>query len=165
MRTQRVLVTIALVALAAVAGPAASADRTARHGAAAQMRGIDDPRAFVAQMYDAYVHGGEDRPPPDPAYAYSPRLAALFAAYQRWQDAHPDTVGAIQAALTENFAKDYDRIIGAARKALTARRQGDFRIAATISEVHHGRILVTGRGLFLSVEARGSAEILYRRRG
>lgn len=95
MRTQRVLVTIALVALAAAAGPAASAARTARHGAAAQMRGIDDPRAFVAQMYDAYVHGGEDRPPPDPAYAYSPRLAALFAAYQRWQDAHPDTVGAL----------------------------------------------------------------------
>lgn len=77
----------------------------------------------------------------------------------------PDTVGAIQAALTENFAKDYDRIVGAARKALAARRQGDFRIAATINEVHHGRILVTGQGLFLSVEARGAAQILYRRRG
>ena len=76
----------------------------------------------------------------------------------------PDTVGAIQAALTENFAQDYDRVIGAARKALAARRQGDFRIAATIGEVHHGRILVTGQGLFLSVEARGAAEILYRRR-
>ena len=77
----------------------------------------------------------------------------------------PDTVGAIQAALTENFAQDYDRVIGAARKALAVRRQGDFRIAATIGEVHHGRILVTGQGLFLSVEARGAAEILYRPRG
>ncbi len=77
----------------------------------------------------------------------------------------PDTVGAIQAALTENFAKDYDRVIGAARKAIAARRQGDFQITATIDQVHHGRILVTGQGLFLPVEARGKASILYRRHG
>jgi len=76
----------------------------------------------------------------------------------------PDTVGAIQAALTENFAKDYDRIIGAARKALATRREGNFQLAADITQVHHGRILVTGQGLFLTVEARGNASILYRHR-
>jgi len=76
----------------------------------------------------------------------------------------PETVGAIQAALTENFAKDYDRILTAARGALATRRQGDFQLAAAITQVHHGRIAVTGQGLFLAVEARGNASILYRPR-
>jgi len=83
-------------------------------------------------------------------------LVALFT--------DPETVGAIQAALTENFAKDYDHVLAAARGALAERRQGDFQLAAKIDQVHHGRILVTGRGLFLAVEARGAATVLYRPR-
>jgi hypothetical protein len=83
-------------------------------------------------------------------------LVALFT--------DPETVGAIQAALTENFAKDYDHVLSAARGALAGRRQGDFQLAAKIDQVHHGRIMVTGRGLFLAVEARGAASVLYRPR-
>jgi hypothetical protein len=83
-------------------------------------------------------------------------LVALFT--------DPDTVGAIQAALTENFAKDYDHVLTAARQALAERRQGDFQLSAKIDQVHHGRIVVTGRGLFLSVTASGAASVLYRPR-
>ena len=83
-------------------------------------------------------------------------LVALFT--------DPDTVGAIQAALTENFAKDYDHVLTAARRALAERREGDFQLTAKIDEVHHGRIMVTGAGLFLAVEARGAASVLYRPR-
>jgi hypothetical protein len=83
-------------------------------------------------------------------------LVALFT--------DPDTVGAIQAALTENFAKDYDHVLTAARRALAERREGDFQLTAKIDQVHHGRIVVTGRGLFLSVTASGAASVLYRPR-
>ncbi len=76
----------------------------------------------------------------------------------------PETVGSIQSALTENFAKDYDRILAAARKALASRQEGDFTVTANIAHVSHGRIVVTGAGLFLPVEARGSASILFRPR-
>ena len=76
----------------------------------------------------------------------------------------PDTIGAIQAALTENFAKDYDHVLTAARRALAERREGDFQLTAKIDQVHHGRIVVTGRGLFLLVEASGAASVLYRPR-
>jgi hypothetical protein len=93
MHERRLLMTAMLAVLAGGAIPAPAP--AARPAAVAEARGVDDPRAFVARMYDAYVHAGEDQPPPDPAYAYSPRLAALFAAYQRWQGAHPDTVGAL----------------------------------------------------------------------
>ena len=69
----------------AVAAPA----HRAVHG-----RGIDDPRAFVAQRFAGY-RSGTDHVPPDPVWAYSPRLAALFATYNGWQRRHPDDVGSI----------------------------------------------------------------------
>jgi hypothetical protein len=71
-----------------VAAPAAPAHR------AAHARGVDDPRAFVAQRFAGY-RSGTDHVPPDPVWAYSPRLAALFATYNAWQRRHPDDVGSI----------------------------------------------------------------------
>ena len=57
-------------------------------------RGVADPRAFVAQRFAGY-RGSTDHVPPDPVWAYSPRLAALSAAYDRWQRRHHDEVGSI----------------------------------------------------------------------
>lgn len=74
----------------------------------------------------------------------------------------PETIASIQGALTENFARDYARIVAAATKAIALRREGDFVIATQIVNIRHGRILVTGQGLFLPVEARGTASISYR---
>ena len=74
----------------------------------------------------------------------------------------PDTIASIQGALTENFARDYDRVVAAATKAIAQRRLGDFLISTQIVTVRHGRVTVTGQGLFLPVEARGTASILYR---
>ncbi|MGN6820188.1 MAG: DUF4403 family protein [Sphingomonas sp.] len=108
---------------------------------------FNDPDSEVIRVDDLKIATRSDSQAVD-------LLAALFT--------DPDTVGAIQAALTENFAKDYDHVLTAARGALAQRQQGDFQLAATITQVHHGRIAVTGRGLFLAVEARGNASILYR---
>lgn len=76
-----------LTMLLALALPAAAG--------AAPARGVTDPRAFVAQHYAAYVRGGGDHTPPDPAWTYSDRLRALFAGYNSWQRRHQDTVGSL----------------------------------------------------------------------
>ena len=55
---------------------------------------VDDPRAFVAATYARYARAAND-PPAEPVRAYSPRLRALFAAYERWARAHDDLVGAL----------------------------------------------------------------------
>jgi hypothetical protein len=57
-------------------------------------RGTDDPRALVEHQYQAYLHS-PDAPVAAPASAYSDRLKALFEDYDRWQQAHQDTVGSL----------------------------------------------------------------------
>ena len=61
--------------------------------AAPQPRGVENPRAFVAEMYAAYQRAS-DRPGPDPSHAYSDHLRDLFAAYDAFY-ANGDLVGAL----------------------------------------------------------------------
>lgn len=74
----------------------------------------------------------------------------------------PQTIEAIRTALTEDFAKDYAKVLTAARTAIASRRAGDVLLAANITKVTHGKITVTGQGLFLPVQAYGTATIAYR---
>jgi hypothetical protein len=90
-------------------------------------RGVDDPRAFVAHTYLAYQRG-PDTPIEWPAYAYSPRLKALFDAYDRWTRAHDDLVGSLDFDWWIN-AQDWElhdvalseRAAGANRRTVIAR--------------------------------------------
>ena len=74
----------------------------------------------------------------------------------------PEVIEAIRLSLTQDFAKDYDKVIRSARKALEERRQGDFVLRADIAKVTHGRVIPTGQGLFMPVQAYGTATIAYR---
>ncbi len=76
----------------------------------------------------------------------------------------PSLLDTIRDGLTQDFAKDYARILGSARGAIKERRQGDFVLAATITRVDHGRVVPTGSGLFLPLQANGTATIAYRPR-
>ncbi len=67
----------------------------------------------------------------------------------------------IEQGLQEDFGRDYEKVIEAARKAITERREGDFRIEARIDTVRHGVVQATGAGLFLPVHASGAAQIVY----
>lgn len=67
----------------------------------------------------------------------------------------------IAESLTEDFSSDYEKVLGAARKALSQRRIGDFRLTAEIDKVNHDLIQVTGEGLFLPVVATGTGRIVY----
>jgi hypothetical protein len=73
-------------------------------------------------------------------------------------------VDTIEAALVEDFAREHDRVITAARDAIRERREGDVTVSASIDEVHSGRIAATGEGLVLPVRATGSATIRYQPR-
>ena len=74
----------------------------------------------------------------------------------------PVTLETIRTALTEDFARDYTKVLTAARAAIANRREGDVLIAATVTTVTHGKVAVTGQGLFLPVQAYGTATIAYR---
>src|SRR6218665_1277830 len=64
-----------------------------------------EPRAFVAATYARY-QANPNVPPPDISNAYSPRLRALFLAYDGWQARHRDLVGALDFDWWTN-AQDY----------------------------------------------------------
>jgi hypothetical protein len=74
--------------------------------AAAQPRGVADPRAFVAATYARY-QANPNVPPPDQSFAYSPRLKRLFDAYEAWTRRHEDLVGALDFDWWTN-AQDYE---------------------------------------------------------
>jgi len=57
-------------------------------------RGVDDPRAFVAETYAAYEREA-NAPPAEPAHAYSDRLRGLFETYEAWARSHDDLVGSL----------------------------------------------------------------------
>ena len=67
----------------------------------------------------------------------------------------------IRDALTHDFAGDYNKVLVAARKAMSGHRAGDFVLSANVSRVTNGTLSVTGSGLFMPVQAEGVADIRY----
>lgn len=104
------------------------------------------PGSQLVRVRDLWISGGTD------SRAVN-LLVRLFA------DA--EVVATITEALTHDFAKDYERVLAKARKAVTERREGDFVFAAQIGNVTNGQIRVTGEGLFMPVRAEGTATIRY----
>jgi hypothetical protein len=60
----------------------------------------------------------------------------------------------IRDALTHDFAKDYDKVIRSARKAIADRREGEFVMSAEVTKVTNGTLTVTGQGLFIAIARR-----------
>jgi len=67
----------------------------------------------------------------------------------------------IRDALRHDFARDYAKVLVAAKRAIAGRREGDFVLSATIRDVRNGPIKVTGQGLFLPVQVVGTANIRF----
>ena len=68
----------------------------------------------------------------------------------------------IAASLTQDFTKDYNRVLTSAKRAIADKQIGDFVLAAQVNSVHHDLVRVTGAGLFLPVEVSGTARLDYR---
>ena len=114
--------------------------------AAAQAQ-VGDPRAFVASTYARYARAAND-PPAEPAHAYSPRLRALFAAYERWARAHDDLVGALDFDWWVN-AQDWE----ISDVAVTAGPGGANRRTVLARWVNYGRA-DSSRFLFVRIGRR-----------
>lgn len=73
----------------------------------------------------------------------------------------PETRASIADALVQNFERDYQKVLSAARKAIADRRLGPLRLRARIDDVRHGQVEVTGSGLLLIVSASGAATLAH----
>lgn len=68
----------------------------------------------------------------------------------------------IADSLTQNFAKDLDKLLGKVRRAIAEKREGAFLIQSDLATAQIGQLRAYGRGLYLPVRATGSARIAYR---
>jgi hypothetical protein len=64
---------------------------------------------------------------------------------------------ALGNALTQDFARDYNRILAKAGNAIAEKQLGDFMLTATIGGVTNGVIYPAGQGLYMPVDAVGTA--------
>lgn len=104
----------------------------------------NEPDSAVITIQDLALYGDSDRNTVD-------LLTSLLAG--------EELRAGIEAALVGDFSNEYARVITAARDAVGNLSAEGVTLAATINEVHHGAIQVTGEGLFLPVAASGTARI------
>ena len=70
-------------------------------------------------------------------------------------------MGELNGSLSQDFARDYAKLMKSVDRALSELRTGDFVISATIKDVTNGVVLPVGQGLYLPVDAKGIASIRY----
>lgn len=73
----------------------------------------------------------------------------------------PAVQAEIGKALSQNFAKDYSKLLGKAGAAIAEKRLGDFVLTAQIDQVENGFVYPAGQGLFMPVAAEGTAALRY----
>lgn len=106
----------------------------------------NDANSQVIQVRDLDIYGGADGMAAD-------LLIQLMASEA--------VRGEIASGLTQDFGRDYDKVLAAAKKAIGGRQEGDFHLSATVDEVHHERVQVTGAGLFMPVTVKGTGQIRF----
>ncbi|VWX54726.1 DUF4403 family protein [Novosphingobium sp. 9U] len=65
----------------------------------------------------------------------------------------------IARALSQNFERDYDKLMVKIDRAIQGKREGDFVIRAKIEDVQTGSLKAAGQGLYLPVRGTGTASI------
>ncbi|KLI63503.1 DUF4403 family protein [Aurantiacibacter marinus] len=68
----------------------------------------------------------------------------------------PQVNARIEAALQENFDREYAHVLELAQQALEEIRIGDVRLSADISQVRHGQIHAVEQGLYLPLRVNGT---------
>ncbi len=71
----------------------------------------------------------------------------------------PALSSTISEALAQNFAHDYDELLGKIGRAIDQKQQGDFVIRARIDDITTGSLKAAGQGLYLPVWGKGTASI------
>lgn len=60
---------------------------------------------------------------------------------------------------SQNFTKDYNKMLGKAGAAIAEKRLGDFVLSAHIDRVQNNIVYPAGQGLFMPVAAEGTATL------
>ncbi len=63
-------------------------------------------------------------------------------------------------ALTQDFSRDYQDLLGKIAHAIAEKREGNLVIRARVDRVRTGLISATGQGLYLPVSGEGTASIM-----
>lgn len=67
----------------------------------------------------------------------------------------------LEEALSQDFGRDYAKLMIKVDKALLAVPLGDFQLHARLGNVRHGQVLALGQGLYMPVTAIGRARLDY----
>ncbi len=68
----------------------------------------------------------------------------------------------LESALKQDFSGDFDKLLVKVQKAVEKVEVGNWALSARINDVEHGQIAVTGDGLLLPVELRGTGAIAFK---
>src|SRR6478735_3578726 len=98
----------------------------------------------LVTVTDLRIHGNTDR------------LSTNLLLQLMSTDAVREQIG---GSLTEDFNKDYDKVLGKASRAIADKQVGRFRLSATIDSVTHEAIQVTGAGLLTPAIVTGRGQI------
>lgn len=71
----------------------------------------------------------------------------------------PGLSDTLALALTQNFEKDYDKLMVKIDRAIQQKREGAFIIRANVEDVKTGSLKASGQGLYLPVRGTGTASI------
>ena len=69
-----------------------------------------------------------------------------------------DQIGRV---LSQDFSAQYAQSLATAGAALAEKRLGDFTLSVTIDAVKNGTLVVGGQGLYLPVDASGTASLRF----
>jgi hypothetical protein len=105
---------------------------------------ISQANSRVIRVTDLQIHGNTD--------GMATNLLLLLASTDSVREQ-------IAGAMTEDFSKDYDKVLGKAQRAIADKQVGRFRLAATIEQVTHEAVQVTGSGLFMPAMVTGRGQI------
>lgn len=86
----------------------------------------------------------------------SPSFALLLAVARS-----PAVSTALGDALSQNFTKDFDKLMVKAGAAIAEKRLGGFVLSARIDDVTNGVLYPAGQGLYMPVDAQGIASLRF----
>jgi hypothetical protein len=107
-------------------------------------RPYNEPGSKLVRVRDLRIEGE----------AKSPSFRLLLAVVQS-----PAVSAALSEALSQNFSNDFEKLMVKAGKAIADKRLGNFVLSARIDDVKNGVVYPAGQGLYMPVDATGTAAL------
>ncbi|MEL0251435.1 MAG: hypothetical protein VW935_05705, partial [Novosphingobium sp.] len=71
----------------------------------------------------------------------------------------PGVAQLVASSLTQDFERDYAKLLGKVDRAIETKREGDFIVEADLLRTRSGQLQAAGQGLYLPVWATGTATV------